>query len=76
MMAYSTAYNTDRYYKCYICSELLSAQYDHSSDYDYSCSVCGLNTCDADTQICQEGDCDVITCLVCVEIHLREYHQI
>ena len=75
MMIHSTMHNTERYYKCYICSKLLSTQYDYSSDYDYSCPICGLNTCDADTQACQGGDeCDAITCLVCVEFHLQESH--
>ena len=61
---------------CYACGKHLDTQYDYLPEYDYSCSNCGKDTCDADTQICQKDDeCDVITCFGCVEIHLRAYHQ-
>ena len=62
---------------CYACGRRLDSQFDYLPEYDYSCSSCGNDTCDADTQMCQEyDDCDVITCFGCVDTHLREYHRI
>lgn len=43
--------------------------------YDYSCISCGRFFCDRACQACQEDDCDVITCIGCVDRHLAISHS-
>ena len=53
---------------CHYCGVYLD------SLYDYSCISCGRETCDNDSQACQEEGCDEITCFACVVAHLQAYH--
>ena len=43
---------------------------------DYSCISCGRFFCDRAYQACQEDDCDVITCIGCVDRHLAISHSL
>ena len=40
--------------------------------YNWSCISCGRPYCD---NACQEDDCDVITCIGCVDRHLAKSHS-
>ena len=53
---------------CYYCDARLSPL------YDYSCTSCGREACDNDSQACQVEGCDDITCVRCVSVHQKDYH--
>ena len=56
-------------YECHYCGVSLD------TPLDYSCVLCGHQTCDNCSQACQaEEDCDTITCNNCVELHLANSH--
>lgn len=55
---------------CYYCDRPLCPM------LDFSCVSCTRETCDNCCQACQEDDCDVITCVRCVETHLQTGHPL
>ena len=55
--------------QCHYCNAPLAPQ------FDFSCAICTRETCDNDRQMCQEDDCDTITCFRCVEAHIVESHS-
>ena len=67
-ITYGDVFLPEDFVVCYYCDEPLDPQ------YDYSCPSCGHETCDADSQACQEDNCDVMTCFRCVDLHLRTCH--
>ena len=42
--------------------------------HDYSCVDCGRLTCDNHCEICDDWDCGLITCVRCIEPHMRAEH--
>ena len=44
--------------------------------YDYSCIACGRLTCDNCCEICGDYDCGLITCIRCIEPHMRNEHPL
>jgi DNA-directed RNA polymerase subunit N (RpoN/RPB10) len=61
--------------QCYSCGAILDTQ------YDYSCVSCGRQTCDNHNEVCQEfgedseGECDLVTCSLCLEVHTLTRHD-
>ncbi len=65
---------------CHYCGRPLDNQSCHvcGRDLDYRfcyfCSICGRGVCDYDSQICEEENCDTISCSACVDRHIRIGH--
>ncbi len=55
---------------CFYCARLLEPI------YDYSCVDCGRLTCDNDCEVCDEDNCGLITCIRCMESHMRNEHPL
>ena len=54
---------------CFYCDRELEPQ------NDYSCIVCGRETCDYHNEACQGEDCDYyITCFRCMDQHIQTSH--
>ena len=55
---------------CYFCDVSLDPR------YDYFCVRCDHQACDNCSQACQvqDGSCETITCIQCVDAHWQETH--
>ena len=58
---------------CYYCEAGLDLE------FDYTCIICGALTCDNHNDVCQAdyedggSDCDLVTCYVCAEAHMKSH---